>query len=159
MKRSLPCFAFLTAALINLSGCQPKSMGPTVGNLPYSGLGGTSWKLVEIQSMDDSQGTMRPEDGAKYTLLFGKDGHLVARFDCNRGAGPWRNDIANATGGSLEIGPLAVTKALCPAQSLGEMLERQIVYVRSFILRDGRMYMSLMADGGILVWEPIDVPN
>ena len=30
----------------------------------------------------------------------------------------------------------------------------QAGFVRSFVLREGRLYLSLMADGGILVWEP-----
>lgn len=138
-----------------LGACQPKAEPPVVGNASFAGLGGTAWQLVEIQSMDDSQGTKRPDDPSKYTISFGRDGHIAARFDCNRGMGSWKNDIANATGGSLEIGPLAVTKAFCPAPSLGETIERQLGYVRSFIMRDGRMFMSMMADGGILVWEPL----
>lgn len=143
----------LTSAAL-LGGCQPMEEAPAVGNASFAGLGGTAWQLVEIQSMDDSQGTKRPDDGSKYTITFGKDGRIAARFDCNRGMGSWKNEIANATGGSLEIGPLAVTKAFCPPPSLGETIERQLGYVRSFIMRDGKMHMSLMADGGILVWEP-----
>jgi hypothetical protein len=95
-----------------------------------------------------------PDDGTKYTITFNRDGSASLRLDCNRGVGPWRNDIANATGGSLSIGPLAVTKALCPASSIGELLGRQLPFVRSFTVRDGRLNMALMADGGIIVWRP-----
>lgn len=144
---------------ITLAGCatysdQGSGPPPPPDNVPFSSLEGTNWQLVEFQSMDDRQGITRPDDPAKYTLSFNADGRLAVRLDCNRGMGPWKNEIANATGGSLEIGPLAVTKALCPEPTMGEFLERQIGYVRSFMLRDGRMYMSLMADGGIIVWEP-----
>jgi heat shock protein HslJ len=146
-------------ALAGLVACQPKAVATAAGNSSFAGLGGTSWQLVEIQSMDDSQGITRPDDGSKYTISFEKDGRVAARLDCNRGIGPWKNDIANAMGGSLEIGPLAVTKALCPPPTLGETLEMQLGYVRSFTIRDGRMYLSLMADGGILVWEPMHAPK
>ena len=72
--------------------------------------------------------------------------------------GPWQNDIANATGGTLSIGPLAVTKAFCPEPSMGEMIERNLGYVRSFTVENDRLYMSLMADGGIIVWQAKPYP-
>ena len=37
-----------------------------------SPLDGTHWRLVQIQSMDDRQGTTRPDDPSKYTLGFEK---------------------------------------------------------------------------------------
>lgn len=158
---------WLTTALAGLilAGCaaipapdpQQPVNDPFAG--PFAGLGGTSWRLVEMQSMDDAQGIVRPDDPQKYTLMFNADGTVAARLDCNRGSGTWRNDIANATGGTLTFGPMAVTRALCPAGSLGERLERQFPYVRSFTLRDRRLNMALMADGGILVWEPAPAVN
>jgi heat shock protein HslJ len=105
--------------------------------------------------MDDAQGTTRPDDPDKYTITFNMDGSLAARLDCNRGVGPWRNEVVESSGGSLVIGPLAVTRALCPAPSMGEMLERNLGYVRAFIIEGGRLHMALIADGGIIVWEPV----
>ena len=140
-------------AAAGLAACSTTAENPPP-NLPFSGLQGTSWQLVEIQSMDDVQGITRPDDPSKYTLTFGSDGRLSARLDCNRGMGNWSNDISNATGGTLTFGPMAVTKALCPEPTLGESLERQLPYVRSFTIRDGRLNLALMADGGIIVWEP-----
>ncbi len=140
-----------------LSGCQPEeARAPADNPAVFSGLGGTAWQLVEVQSMDDSQGAMRPSDSSKYTIAFNPDGSAALRLDCNRGAGPWRNDVANATGGSLAIGPFAVTKALCPEPTMGELLERQLGFVRTFTVWDGRLNMALMADGGIIVWRPLD---
>jgi heat shock protein HslJ len=145
-------------AFAGLTACQPKTAEPPVGSLVFSSLGGTSWQLVEIQSMDDSQGTMRPNDPSKYRIDFDKEGtlegNIAVQLDCNRGVGAWSNPISNATGGTLTIGPLGVTKMLCPPPSMGEMLEKNLGYVRSFVIRDGRLYMSMMADGGIIVWEP-----
>ena len=37
---------------------------------------------------------------------------------------------------------------------LGERLERGTQYMRGYLLRDGKLNISLMADGGIYVWEP-----
>ena len=153
MKLLIPMVIFIPA-LVMLPACQTMEPAVPVANIPFSGLEGTNWRLVEFQSMDDTQGTTRPDDPDKYTITFNNDGSLSARFDCNRGIGPWRNDISNATGGTLSIGPLGVTKALCPDPSMGEMLERQLRYVRSFTITENRLNMVLMADGGIIVWEP-----
>lgn len=153
LARVLP-LALLLPALATLGACQTTDDAPASSQMPFAGLEGTRWRLVEFQSMDDAQGTTRPNDRDKYTITFNNDGTLSAQIDCNRGVGPWRNDISNATGGSLEIGPLAVTRAFCPEPSMGTMLEQQLGYVRSFTITANRLNMALMADGGIIVWEP-----
>jgi heat shock protein HslJ len=155
VARRIAGTAALLALAVTLTACHHSASEPPYANVPFSGLGGTTWQLVEFQSMDDARGSTVPDDRRKYTITFNKDGSLSARFDCNRGVGPWRNDIANARGGSLSIGPLGVTKALCPPPSIGEFIERQLSYVRSFTVSDGYLNMALMADGGIILWEPV----
>jgi heat shock protein HslJ len=118
-------------------------------------LQGTSWQLVGIQSMDDAQGLRRPADPSRYTLTLQADGKAVLQLDCNRAMGPWQVEpSAEPSNGVFRFGPLASTKALCPEPSLGELLARQLPYVRGYLLRDGRLNLSLLADGGILIWEP-----
>jgi heat shock protein HslJ len=148
-------FALASLALLALGACQTPGANAPATPAPSANLAGTAWRLVEFQSMDDAQGTARPDDRAKYTLRFGADGRVAARLDCNRGMGPWQGAVTGADGGSLAIGPLATTKMLCPAPSMGDMLGVQLGYVRSYLIRDGRLAMSLMADGGIIVWERI----
>ncbi len=113
------------------------------------GLGGTSWQLVQIQSMDDK--TSRPDDRAKYTMAFSADGRVVMRIDCNRGSGTWKSVGPS----QLEFGPLAMTRAACPPGSLHDRIVTDLAYVRSYILRDGHLYLALMADGGIYELEPL----
>lgn len=116
---------------------------------------GTTWQLVGIQSMDDAQGLKRPQDASRYTLSLQADGRAVLQLDCNRATGSWQVEPSTDPGnGGFRFGPLASTKALCPAPSLGEPLARQLPYVRGYLLRDGRLNLSLLADGGILIWEP-----
>ena len=112
-------------------------------------LGGTSWQLVRFQGGDDR--VLVPDDGAKYTIAFGADGSVSARIDCNRGRGSWKSDGP----GRLEFGPMALTRAMCPPGSLHDHIVRQWGYVRSYVIRDGRLYLSLMADGGIYEYERI----
>jgi putative lipoprotein len=113
------------------------------------GLEGTSWRLVEFRGGDGT--TLRPDDGAKYTIAFEADGRLTARIDCNRGRGTWKSAGPNA----LTFGPLALTRARCPAGSLHDQIVKQWPYVRSYVIRNGRLFLSLMADGGIYEFEPV----
>jgi para-nitrobenzyl esterase len=53
----------------------------------------------------------------------------------------------------LAFGPLALTRALCPPAPLTERLEKDWAFVRSYVIRDGRLFLSLMADGGIYEFE------
>jgi para-nitrobenzyl esterase len=111
-----------------------------------AGLGGTSWQLVSFQGGDDK--VLVPDDRAKYTITFGADGTVSARIDCNRGRGTWNSP------GPSQFGPLALTRAMCPPGSLHDHIVKQWGYIRSYVIRDGRLFLSLMADGGIYEWEP-----
>jgi len=70
------------------------------------------------------------------------------------GRGTWSAEAAtDPSSGRFEFGPLAATMASCPPPGVDEQVTRQAPYVRSYLLKDGRLYLSLMADGGIFVWE------
>lgn len=118
-----------------------------------SDLGGTSWQLVQFQSGDGT--TLMPDDKAKYTLTFHTDGTVNTRIDCNRGRGTWTSTEPN----QLQFGPLALTRAMCPPGSLHDRIARDWGFVRSYILKDGHLFLSLMADGGIYEFEPIESPQ
>ena len=140
----------MTAILfVGFFGC-----GKQPENRPADPLAGTRWRLVEFQSMDDSIGTIRPEDAELYTLAFDSES-LTMRLNCNRATAPW-SVTPGETGqsGSITIGPLAVTRALCPPPSMDERIARDMDFVRGYMLRDGRLSLSLMADAGIYLWEP-----
>ncbi len=118
-------------------------------------LTGTTWKLVSIQSMDDAQGTTRIAHPETFTLSFVADGRANFRLDCNRGSATWKGKpSAESSSGSLEFGPLTTTRAMCPPGSLDQKVIRALPYVRSYLLKDGKLYLSLMADGGIYEWRP-----
>lgn len=120
-----------------------------------SPLADTEWRLVEFQSMDDAQGTTRPDDPSRYTMKLNGDGSVNMRLDCNTANGTWSSKPGtDPSSGTFEFGPLASTRAMCPPPSMGEQISSQAQYVRSYLLKDGRLYLSLMADGGIYAWEP-----
>lgn len=117
---------------------------------------GTTWKLLSIQSMDESQGTTRPKDPNLFTLNFGKDGRAAFKLDCNRGAGDYKAvQAGDGATGSFRFGPIAGTRALCAPPRLDERVLRDMAYVRGYRLLDGKLYLTLMADGAIYEWEPV----
>lgn len=95
---------------------------------------------------------LQPVAGSRYTLSFEADGVFTARIDCNRARGGWKS----TTPGRLEFGPMAATRAECAAGSLHDQMVRQLPNVRSYVLKSGRLYLSLMADGGS--YEFISLP-
>jgi heat shock protein HslJ len=156
-----PIFAdiLVVGLLVGTAHCKPapeksSDTPPTPANSqsapvsPSAGLGGTSWRLVKFQGGDSL--TLRPDDKAKYTIAFGTDGRLNARIDCNRGRGTWKSSGPP----QLELGPLALTRAMCPPGSLHDRLVKQWPYVRSYVIKDGHLFLSPMADGGIYEFEP-----
>jgi para-nitrobenzyl esterase len=119
----------------------------TASERTNANLGGTSWQLVRFQGSD---GTMlTPDDKSKYTIAFNNDGGLTARIDCNRGRGTWKSVGPS----QLQLGPLALTRAMCPPGSLHDHIVKQWEYVRSYVIKHGQLFLSLMADGGIYEFE------
>jgi heat shock protein HslJ len=111
-------------------------------------LQGTTWQLVRFQGSDGT--TLTPDDRDKYTIEFGAGGRLNARVDCNRGRGTWKSN-----GPQLEFGPLALTRAKCPPGSLHDQIVKQWTYIRSYVMKEGHLFLALMADGGIYEFEPL----
>jgi para-nitrobenzyl esterase len=138
---------FMAAVAASLAACASPASLPAPPASAAS-LEGTSWRLVQIRMSD---GVTRPAiERSRYTVGFGANGVLNVRFDCNRGSGSWKSSGPD----NVEFGPLALTRAMCPMGSLHDELVRQWSYVRSYVIKDGRLYLSLMADGGTIELEP-----
>jgi len=46
--------------------------------------------------------------------------------------------------------------SMCPEPNMDRQVTTQLGYIRSYLIQDGNLYLSLMADGGIFKWEPWD---
>jgi heat shock protein HslJ len=137
----------LLGTILLLTACG--AVAPTPPQSATPNLGGTSWQLVKFQGSDDK--TLTPDDKAKYTIEFGTDGGLSARIDCNRGRGTWKSSGPS----QLQLSPLALTRAMCPPGSLHDRIVKDWNFVRSYVIKDGHLFLSLMADGGIYEFEPM----
>lgn len=147
-------FTLLALALVPMAAlqCHPRAAAPAAQGTaaPRVALGGTSWTLVQFQSMDDT--VLKPDATATYSLTFDKDGRLRVQADCNRGQGTW----LSSDNVSLELGPIALTRAMCRPSPLQDRFVRDLAYVRSYVMRDGNLHLSLMADGGIYEFKPLE---
>lgn len=115
---------------------------------------GSAWELIAIQSMDDSQGTTRIAMPETFTVSFAADGQAQLRIDCNRGKATWKAvPAAQSSSGTLEFGPLATTKMMCSPGSHSQKVVRDLPFMRSYLLKDGRLYLSLLADAGVYEWR------
>lgn len=132
-----------------VAGCGPAAAAPP--------LTGTTWQLVSIESTAPAEqpGTVI-DDPSKYTVSFGEDGRAAFRVDCNRGSASWQIDAMGAPdSGSLTFGPIALTRMFCPQPSADTTVAAALGRVRSFLLADGLLHLSMAVDGGIMHWEPV----
>jgi para-nitrobenzyl esterase len=112
-------------------------------------LSGTSWQLVKVNTADES--TLVPNDKSKYTITFGRDGRVTARVDCNRASSTWRSTRA----GELQFGSWSRTSAKCGPDSLHDKIVTEGAAVRTYVLKDGHLFLSGMAAGGSYELEPL----
>ena len=110
---------------------------------------GTNWQLVGIESMSpEEQPNTTIDDPSKYTVTFGDDGRAAFLVDCNRGSSTWQFSAAAPDSGSLTFGPIALTRMFCPQPSADAPVAAALGRVRSYLLSDGKLHLSLEADGG-----------
>jgi len=141
-RLALSCLGVLLAWVGNV-------WAQATAQLAATALSGTSWQLVKFQGGDDK--TLTPAERMKYTVAFGGDGSVSVRIDCNRGHGTWRSEGPN----QLQFGPLALTRAMCPPAPLNDRIPKDWAYVRSYTIKNGHLFLSLMADGGTYEFEPL----
>ena len=128
---------------------------PAGAAAPANPLAGTDWQLHAIQSMDDAQGTTKIADPGRFTVHFGTDGRAAFQLDCNRGMGDWKVAPAGAMG-PAELRPDRRDAGTVPVAHVDERIARDMTMC-AYLLKDGKLFMSLMADGGIYEWHPAPV--
>lgn len=136
----------VAAVALTASGCgSPKPVDLT----------GTTWQLLSIESMaPDEEPSTTIADPSKYTVTFGDDGKAGFRVDCNRGNSTWKVEAAAPDSGALTFGPIALTRMACPQPSQDGKVASALSHVRSYLVKDGDLHLSLQADGGIMHWQP-----
>jgi hypothetical protein len=150
-------FILMLWTVLVFSGCA--TTGEQVGGESPKSIAGplvdTRWRLIEFQSMDDATGTKRPEDPNRYTMSLNGDGTVAMQLNCSSVTGRWSaGEVAGSGSGGFEFRQLKVERSRCPSSDIEKLILSQAGYIRSWMLKDGRLFLSLMADGGIFAWEP-----
>jgi para-nitrobenzyl esterase len=104
---------------------------------------GVTWEWVGFSTPVEQITVDAPE---KYTVQFGRDGRVAMRADCNRGMGSY----SVTPDRRLTLGPIALTRAMCPAGSLSDRFAREFGRATIWFMRDGDLYFDLPMDSGTL---------
>jgi heat shock protein HslJ len=106
-------------------------------------LEGVVWQWEQFEGGDGS--LIVADVPSRYTITFLPNAKLAVQADCNRARGTW--SVLNS---QVELSIGGMTRAMCPAGSLSNDFVEDLGYVRSHVFRDGKLYLSLMADAGIM---------
>jgi heat shock protein HslJ len=111
------------------------SSSPDLSPLPAEIIGVT-WRWDEVTN----GGSATPINVEEpYTLTFNTDGHVAIQADCNRGTGPY----AATQDRHLTIGPLRLTRAMCPSRSMWVEFVRDVSRTSSYSIRGSDLALEL----------------
>lgn len=130
----------------------PPSPQPTpAGSAPVVTSRGLPADVLEVtwewESLVTPVETLAPDRPDRYTIRFERTGRVSVRADCNRGGGSYTVTRERR----LSFGPIALTRAACPAGSLGDRFARDVQRVSSyFVPRGGSLFLEMPVDSGTL---------
>lgn len=111
-----------------------------------------AWEMVRFVGMDDSQVEIKkPKD---FSLNFMANGTFTGKVDINRIQGTYKRQ-----GSSLSMKVETSTKAMPPPGSYHDKFLANLGYVRSMTLQNGKLFLALMADGGIMEFRRSMLPS
>lgn len=113
----------------------------------HDALLGVTWQWVETVYGDGT--VVAADDPSRYTLLFDESGQVAVRLDCNGGGGSYMLD-----GSSLFFGELVSTLMACAGESQATLFAKDLAEVYSYVIEDGRLFLSLKLDSGIMEFAP-----
>jgi heat shock protein HslJ len=116
-------------ALLALAACATTSA-------PHP-LTGSEWQLAAIDT-SGSTTTLTRALQARHTLSFGEEGQLALQLDCNRGRASWSAGKPRNGAGTISIGPIASTRALCPEPSFGNQMASGLSDAKTYVLSADR---------------------
>jgi len=91
-----------------------------------------------------SNGTLViPEGRDRYTLEFQPGGTVRVRADCNRGSASYVR-----SGGTLDIGPVALTRMACPSDTRDVDFLKGLGAVAGHLIRGNDLVLTLKGDSG-----------
>lgn len=130
------------AATLALSGCTGDSPAP-----PHP-LALHAWNLVQITPHRGNPIVLPYAQQAQHQLVFTRDGTVQMTLDCNRGNASWTAQRPDRGAGSIEIGRVASTRALCPPPSHGETMASDLPSARRYTLQSDGEAITIETQSG-----------
>ena len=104
-----------------------------------------SWK----ETVMSGNKRITPDASDRYTLLFQPGGMVSVRADCNRGSATY-----TLNGASLSLGPVALTRAMCPPGSRDTEFLAGLSAVSGQVFRGNDLTLTLKDGSGTMVFTP-----
>ena len=123
--------------VLNMQGSSQPATNP---------LANTSWQWIKLT---DPTQQVKIQDPTNYTLTFADATNLSIKADCNQVRASYKAGDDGAL--SITLGPS--TLAACPPNSRGDQLTRLLAGAARFFIKDGHLFIDLIADGGTLEFE------
>lgn len=111
-------------------------------------LAGQTWQWVRSYYNDDSKAV--PANPADYTVVFGSDGTVGVKADCNMKEGTYRID-----GKTIMINLTQSTMAMCPEGSLEDRFARDLNGAAIWFVKDGNLYLDIVFDTGTMQFRQL----
>jgi para-nitrobenzyl esterase len=89
------------------------------------------------------------DDPSQYTVEFKPDGKVQVKADCNSGNGTY-----TAEGSSISIEVLAMTRAMCPPESLSDQFVQNLNEAAIYFFEGEDLFLDLPADSGTMRFAP-----
>jgi para-nitrobenzyl esterase len=71
--------------------------------------------------------------------------------DCNRGTGGWKYKGPN----QIQFLSMDMTRGKCGPGSLHDRIVRDGAVIRNYVIKDGRLFLSLLEEAGTYELEPL----
>lgn len=108
-------------------------------------LTGRVWQWVQFT---DPQGSTTVPDPSQYTVEFMPDGTVHAKADCNVGNGTF-----SAEAGTINIGIMAMTMAMCPPESLSDQFVNRLNSASVYSFSGNTLLLDMPMDSGTMLLE------
>ncbi|HEY3408430.1 MAG TPA: META domain-containing protein [Propionicimonas sp.] len=126
---------------------------PTPPPAPGPGLTSRAWKLSAFAlKLPAFEGTVPPDQQARYTIQFRADGTFRAQADCNTVNGTYSPADPSGSNGSLSLTPGGTTIVACSEGSYGDLYITGIANTASFAITGEDLVLTLV-DTGMLTYR------
>jgi para-nitrobenzyl esterase len=141
---------FLLLALLTV-GCARSSerLAGAGAGVASSALAGTKWTLVQFTGRRNDDVRV-PAAVENYDITFGADGKVAVQADCDAGTGLWSTPERSV----LKFSQLAIARGTCQPASMSYKFLRDVAHMNTYVVRNGRLHISLIADGGVYEFKP-----